>query len=251
MTPSAQDSLFATGLTPEAYDLPHPRLDPRVILLVRRVLMAAFALLRQRCQDNREPLSMLKEDDITRRLHAIIENDLRQTRTAVPGFDRRTFETVYRQAETVNYNFKATQKKPDMVFRFLSDDEPPRVISAQNALFVECKPVDSAHPAGSKYCDDGLNRFVTGDYAWAMQDALMIAYARDGRTISKHLRPAISERASLETEQEVAPVFAAIAPADASTELLHASVHRRPFHWCGGKGAACPITIYHTWHQAV
>ena len=230
---------------------PHPRLAPRVILLVRHVLVTAFTLLRQCCQDNREPLSSLTEDDITLRLHAIIENDLRQKGTTVLGFNRRTFGTVSRQAETVNYNFTATQKKPDMVFQLCSDNEPQRVISNQNALFVECKPVDSTHPAGSKYCDDGLIRFVRGDYGWDMQDALMIAYTREGRTISKHLHPAISVRAHLETEQEITPTFTALAPADALTERLHVSVHRRPFHWCGGKGAACPITIYHSWHQAV
>jgi hypothetical protein len=250
MTSFDQEGLFATGLEPGAYDLPHPRIAPRVILLVRRVLIAAFALLRKRCHEGNESLATLKENAITLRLRAIIENDFRMTGTSVPGFDRHTFDPVYRQTKVENYNFTAVQKEPDMLFRIRSDEEPLRVISSQHALFVECKPVDSGHPGGSSYCDDGLKRFVLGDYAWAMQDALMVAYVRDGRTIHAHLAPAMKERSALEVEQAVTPVFKTTAPADPETEQLHASVHRRSFSWCGGKGPACPITVYHSWHQA-
>jgi hypothetical protein len=35
----------------------------------------------------------------------------------------------------------------------------------------------------------GLIRFVRGDYAWAMQEVMMLAFARNGRMIAKHLIP--------------------------------------------------------------
>ena len=53
--------------------------------------------------------------------------------------------------------------------------------------------VNSKHYSGSDYCDDGLVRFVRGDYAWAMQEAMMLAYTRDGRTIAGHLIPEIAK----------------------------------------------------------
>ena len=93
-----------------------------------------------------------------------------------------------------------------MLFRLRGDDDTARVISTQNGLFVECKPVDAAHPPGGDYCDAGLIRFVNGDYAWAMQESLMVGYVRDGRTIKSHLHPAIATRAMLCTDQNATPV---------------------------------------------
>ena len=40
------------------------------------------------------------------------------------------------------------------------------------------KPVDDDHATGTHYCDSGINRFVNGDYAWAMQEGMMVAYVR-------------------------------------------------------------------------
>lgn len=246
---AAHDGLFATGLDPSAYDLPHPPIDFRVILLVRKVFVEAFALLRARCAEKQTPLAAWREDDITIALHAIIENDFRQKGRAVSGFNRRTFETVYRQTRVVNYSLTLVAKEPDMLFRMRGEEEPARVLSSQNALFVECKPVDATHPAGTDYCDAGLHRFVRGDYAWAMQEALMVAYVRGNRTIAKNLTKAIAERPELCAVPPLA-THATHAPADAVTEALHASTHKRPFPWAGAKGPACPIKVYHSWHQA-
>lgn len=240
------DGLFALGLSPEDYRLPHPKIELPVILLVRRVLIEAFALLRQRVPtSSAKPLAAFKEDEVTQALLGIIENDFRQN-GSVPGFDRSLFDEVTRQREVENYNFQKTQKRPDMLFKLRTDEEPTTVISTQHALFVECKPVDSSHPAGSDYCDRGLLRFIDGDYAWAMQDALMIGYVRDRRTISNHLIPAMESRACLQTVS--LPTYHPSTSGDSETEALHLSVHQRSFPWPDGKGPACEITIYHSWH---
>jgi hypothetical protein len=241
------DSLFALGLPPEDYDLPHPKIELPIILIVRRALVEAFARLRERCRLTGRDLAATKENDVTRALLGVLENDLRQKGT-VAGFNKTFFEEVTRQREVENYSFIKTEKKPDMVFKLRSDEEAAQVLSTQNALFVECKPVDSNHPAGGDYCDAGLRRFVEGDYAWAMQDALMIGYVRDGRIIAGHLVPALQQRPKLETLSLPKPVDASSAAADSATEALHTSSHRRPFPWPGGKGPACTITIYHSWH---
>lgn len=250
MNLAAHDGLFATGLDPSDYDLPHPRIHPRVILLVRLVFIEAFALLRTRCAAKKTSLATWKEDEVTVALRGIIENVFRQKGTVVPGFDKRRFETVNRQTEVETYDLKSFGKKPDMLFRLHSDEESPRIISTQDGLFVECKPVDAAHPSGGAYCDEGLIRFVEGTYAWAMQEALMVGYVRGQRTIGKHLSKAIAERTSLKTTQAPVPVFVEDAPAETETDALHASVHLRGFPWCGGKGPSGPITVYHSWHQA-
>jgi hypothetical protein len=239
---------FTLGRSLEDYDLPHPRLGFPVILLIRRVLLRAFDVLRAQGRN----LAAATEDQITAALRSIIENDLRQT-GSVAGFDGRYYETVARQGQVANYDGTRHSKSPDLCFKLRNDDcEPRRVLSEFDALFVECKPVDAAHSAGGKYCDDGLVRFVCGDYAWAMQEAMMLAYVRDGRSIAGHLLPAMAESARkslLKTIQMPEASRSPFASATSAAEALHVSKHGRGFPWPDGKGGATEITVYHVWPQ--
>ena len=248
MNAATPKGFFTVGVSPERYRLPHPRLGLPVILLVRRVLCRAFELLRK----EKFKLAEVSEDQITTALRSVIENDLRQT-GSIPGFNKLTYDSVVRQSQVANYDGTHPAKEPDLCFKLRYDEAGPRmVLSEFDALFVECKPVDSTHPAGSKYCDDGLIRFVRGDYAWAMQEGMMLAYARDGRTIATHLIPAMDEtnrRTSLATVELPQACRASGATADAHAEPVHISRHRRGFPWPHKKGNATDITIYHLWHD--
>lgn len=248
MTGARTAGFFTLGVPPERYHLPHPRLGLPVILLIRRVLMRALELLRE--QEFR--LADATEDEVTAALLSTIENNLRQVGT-VAGFNKRAYEPVVRQGQCANYNGAVLTKTPDMCFKLRLDESEHRpVIPEFDALFVECKPVDAKHPVGSKYCDDGLIRFVRGDYAWAMQEGMMLAFARNGRTIAKHLIPAMSEpirMKSLNTlELPVASTSRAASSAD-TAEAVQVSRHKRLFPWLHGKGQATDITIYHLWHD--
>src|ERR1035437_8709564 len=239
---------FTFGVPPDRYHLPHPELGLPVILLVRRVLFRAFELLREQ----NFQLAAASEDEITSALRSVIENNLRES-GSIAGFSKRTYESVVRQGQWANYNGAILTKTPDLCFKLRLDGSEPRfVIPEFDALFIECKPVDVTHPAGGKYCDDGLIRFVRGDYAWAMQEGMMLAYARDGRTIASHLIPAMSvsvRETSLGTVQrlQLCPEVAAMACSEA--EAVHVSQHRRDFPWPDGKGRATNITVYHLWHR--
>jgi hypothetical protein len=239
---------FTVGVSPENYRLPHRRLGYPVILLIRRVLCRAFELLREQ----RFPLSSAQEDEVTAALRAVIENNLRQT-GSIRGFDRRSYEAVVRQGEVSNYDGTRRAKTPDLCFKLRYEESEPCVaLSEFDALFIECKPVDVTHSVGTRYCDDGLNRFVEGDYAWAMQEGAMLAYARNGRTIAEHLAPVMSESNRIKSLAIVDPPLEAVAhavsPKDRA-EAIHASHHRRSFPWPDKKGPACEITIYHLWHE--
>lgn len=119
----------------------------------------------------------LQPRKITAALRAVIENDLRQT-GSVAGFNRLNYESLTWQSQVENFNGTKLSKMPDLCFKLRYDDiDPHMALSEYDALFVECTPVDRTHYAGSNYCDDGFNRFVDGDYAWAMEEA-MLAYAR-------------------------------------------------------------------------
>ena len=248
MKPHGTAGFFTVGVPPDQYDLPHPRLGLPVILFLRRVLLRAFEKLRARGF----PLATESEDRVTEQLFNVLENDLRQT-GEIGGFNATFYERVVRHAAVTNYNGQKLAKAPDLSFKLRNAGAEHRpVVSSHDALFVECKPVDAAHAPGAAYCDDGLIRFVNGDYAWAMEDAMMLAYARNGRTITKHLTRAMAasnRKASLQIVRslEVCPGIAAAASAEA--EAVHLTQHHRAFPWPDGKGLATDITVYHLWHR--
>lgn len=157
-----------------------------------------------------------------------------------------------RQSQIANFDLTKLTKAPDLCFKLrIGDKANYRGLSEYDALFVECKPVDATHAAGSRYCDDGLVRFVVGDYAWAMQEGMMIAYARDRRTITDHLIPAMTKAdrsISLATEQ-LPQLLTAHKEEVAGADRIHVSVHRRNFKWLDDKGPATNITLYHLWHD--
>ncbi|MCP3997061.1 MAG: hypothetical protein GY722_18675 [bacterium] len=241
------DGLFTLGVPPEEYHLPHPRLGLAVVLLIRRVLVRSFEILLERSFS----LALMKEDEITAALRGIIESDLRQ-KGGVSGFSRRTYEVVTRGGQVENYDFTRLCKAPDLCFKLRNDEEEPRpVLSVHDALFVECKPVDKDHGVGSRYCELGLRRFVDGDYAWAMEEGLMLGYAR-GRTITEDLIPEMQKPSRLEqlkTAELPRPIALAAAAAQDKAEALHLSRHRRGFPWVADKGPATEILIYHSWHE--
>ena len=244
---------FTLGLDAQEFDIPHAQLELPVILVIHRVFLRAFELLRKR----KRSLATGLEDEITAELEGIIENDLRQkngdrTKGGIPGFDRNLFEAVTRHQCVVNHDGTKLKKEPDLCFKLRADAEA-RVLANQYAIFIECKPVDATHAAGSCYCDDGLQRFITGDYAWAMRDAMMLAYARDSRTIAGNLLPAMREperRKRLQIVMLPRRVAHSSAEAAPRAEPLHCSRHRRSFSLPDTRGLAGEITIYHAWHDA-
>ncbi|HEX7180940.1 MAG TPA: hypothetical protein VF756_03800 [Thermoanaerobaculia bacterium] len=229
----------------QAAELPHPKLEPEVFIILHRVLIRALEILSADAQ----PLATMHEDPITSALARVIENRLRLT-GEVSGFCAPFFERVTRQHECDNFDGSLQRERPDLFFGIRPDDSfRTRIQSDQWGIFAECKPVDAIHSAGSDYCEGGLARFVQGKYAWAMQDALMVAYARDGRAIASHLIPAMTSRAHLHVQEVVAPVPAGGCDSGKYHEGLHFSTHARLFEWTDGRGPACPITIYHSWHD--
>lgn len=225
------------------FKLPHPHVPLRLILIVHAVVELGLQLLREHPPGGFE-LTLAHEDSITFHLHWIIENRLRRSRE-VPGFNRRVFGKVVRAPKMTNFDGSHPDKMPDLVFELNRDSLP--VLPTHDALVVECKPVDKTHPAGRDYCDKGLHRFVNGDYAWTMQEALMVAYVRDGRRIATNLFPAMHRRRKqLGLVQNATPVKNP--RRDGRADDVHLSVHSREFSWPDGHGRACDIRIFHSWH---
>jgi len=157
------------------YTLPHPQIPQRTVLLLCMVIKRAWRLLEE-MPPSGFALQSADEDTITQILVEIIENRLRKN-GELEGFNCALFGKVTRDQKIPNVDKKHPDKMPDIFFDLRRDQLA--ILSDQDGLFVECKPVDRNHPILSFYCKKGLVRFVSGDYAWAMQDALMVGYVKD------------------------------------------------------------------------
>lgn len=229
-----------------SYELPHPPIGGRLILVAHLAFIRAFEMLRTAPPPG-FILSSAKEDDITRQLDDILANDILPNES-VAGFNRNFFRHVGRASELTNVDGKHPAKKPDIVLS-LSSENRPRVISNQDALFVECKPVEKTKSLGSHYCNEGISRFVIGDYAWAMREAMMLAYVRHNYTTKKHLRDVLGKNGSKNLGRPTSPKIVAGGQATKFSQPLCYTHHERSFVWPSNAKRASRLKLFHSWHD--
>ncbi len=131
-----------------------------------------------------------QEEDIT----AAIEEQLGKAydgKRLAPGI--KDFDHPVRGAKTVSVT-GANGKQPDLTFR------PPLYKTVTNSAHwgycVECKLIQKGHGTRTVqgYCEEGIRRFASGEYAARMPSGMMIAYLRgvsnEPKThLEKHLSP--------------------------------------------------------------
>lgn len=156
------------------YEYPHPDFDFSVKLVVEDALRMAWNRLGENQSRYNVDLNICGEDDVSIRLQDILE-DIIQT-GCIPGFTADIFQTVSRGENLSNFNGGHINKQPDLIFRL--KDTAPGVNRVYYGIFVECKPIDEKHTIGKTYCNEGVIRFVNGDYAWAMPCGMMVGYVR-------------------------------------------------------------------------
>jgi hypothetical protein len=215
--------------------LPHPQIDQRIVLLICKVIKKAWQLLEEEPPSGFN-IQSADEKKITQLLVEIIENVLRQS-GEIDGFNRHQFGRVIRDPKITNFDKSHLDKMPDIFFDLKRGHLP--IISDQDGLFVECKPVDINHPILSHYCNKGLVRFVNGDYAWAMQDALMVGYVK-GRYSFIMLGCILDDDRNNAT-------LKAIGHSAIDAHEIYRSSHKRDFHWLENRGQACHIKVFHLW----
>src|SRR5262249_47631890 len=129
-----------------------------------------------------------KEDEITTVLHNTLVTRVLYA-GVIRGFTPALFR-VAREPKVWSFNEVSLDKMPDLFFYLISDRDV--AFPDQDGLFAECKPVDDNHATGTHYCDKGLSRFIDGEYAWAMQEGMMIAYAVTGYQLPDSLRNSLA-----------------------------------------------------------
>ena len=242
----AIDTSFFTRRPAARFTVPHAPLGDRWLLVTHAAVTAAFRILRERGFDLRDA----GENAVTNKLEDVLVNDL-LNRGIVDGFDHIFFGPVTRGSEVENYNGEKISKKPDLVFHL--QRENTLWDRRQDALFAECKPVDKAHSLAANYCAVGtdrvgVERFVIGDYAWAMHEAMMIGYVRDGFCLTRDLAKSLADQRCHKLLGSPSIPIPVKSGCDGTGEL-HQTRHLRRFTWKETGQPATPIMIYHSWHD--
>lgn len=236
---------MSAGFFTRAYRVPHPRLNDRWIPAVHLALEKAFELIWADGFD----LTNAGEDDISFKLEQTLENRLLPANDE--NLDLSFIRSVTRESATANHDESSIGRKPDLVFRLNRRELCQTHDLTQDSLFAEAKPVDRAHPLRDHYCavekkTSGIERFVSGAYASAMEQGLMIAYVRDGFQIMRDLAASLVVPKIHIGLGQPSPLSCVI-EATTHCQGLYLTTHQRLFSWSGNRPAT-PIDIYHSWH---
>ena len=162
--------------------LPYPSMDQRLLLGIEEGIRVAWkSLLSNHAKHSFLLDSDCSEVDITVDLELELERVLYDN--ACDCFTDLIFAIPTRGGEAVNFNGTKLETRPDLAF-CLKDRRPGIEMSKFDAIFAECKIVfnNTGRNVGY-YVKSGLKRFLDGDYAWAMPQALMIGYVRTGQEL--------------------------------------------------------------------
>lgn len=214
--------------------LPLPAVDAAHLEFIAEGLCRAFRDIRA---DHPAVVASGSETEVTAlleaRLNALVGQDT---------FWGQLVLCTVRGKESVSFDGSHIEKRPDLSI-YLSSR------TRNFPLIVEAKILDSATAkTTSLYCDKGLCRFLAGEYAWASQEAFMLAYVRDGATITGELTPLLSKDMT-----QTSPRYAVLALPTSSAMLsgtLAWSQHGRAFeyhHQAPPAHKPGSITLWHLW----
>lgn len=214
--------------------LPLPAVDPVHIEIILELLQRAYEGIRK---EHPETVACADEKNINclmvARLNHLVGED------PLAG---QMVRAVSRGSETINFNASRIEKRPDIQISLTGRQHV-------FPLIVECKLVDT--PKGKTvnlYCRDGLARFITGDYAWANHEGIMLAYVRDEGSTASDLHPFLAKDAASNPSMYSAVEL----PQKYFDNLQDAakSMHGRPFSYVhGSQNGQQPgdITVWHLW----
>ncbi len=146
--------------------------------------------------------------------------------------------------ESFDYRGQIPNKRPDLIFR---PKQQAAISRMERCIVIESKVISNSRSMGG-YCGDGLIRFVRGDYAWRMSQALMLGYVRDidmdmPNMLEKHLSRH-GKYAEYGVTQSPKPF-----PPSRADPRVHSTVHKRPWQYTAEHGGGKPgeIEVFHLW----
>ncbi len=234
--------LMTNALRRHAVDMRPKAIPLSLMTVVENALSMAWRRLLDDVQKGEFSICQSTEDVITERLYMILGELDSAGDGAVPGLS--LLQTPAREGNVRNFNGDHLDKQPDLTFRPIRNLIPSSN-TVPTAIFIECKPVDSAHPLPSTYCRNGLMRFVNGDYAWGVDRAMMVGYVRNicalpGGLLTAFSDPVLSSELGLNGKLEPLPNTAA-------GDAVYQSSHGRCFLVPEASALAGQISINHLW----
>lgn len=154
-------------------DLPLAAIDDALLYVIAEGVAQAFNDIRHNAPgtiatgDEAEITALLQA-----RLNAMIEDD---------PLWRQLVASVVRGQESVSFDGSHLEKRPDLSIHLTAR-------SRRFPLIAEAKIIDPSK-GENLYCSQGIRRFLNGEYGWGGREAFMIAYVRDGSTITTRLGP--------------------------------------------------------------
>ena len=156
-------------------ELPLPPLQRRPLMAIAEMLVAAWNGLKEEhadvlCNEEEKEVNTLMDS----RLNSLFEKNPQWSMLVT---------CISRGRESINYDGSKLEKRPDLSIHLTSR-------FSRLSLVVECKILDSSSKKSiDLYCDQGLLRFIDGQYAWYSREGFMLAYVRDGASIANCLTP--------------------------------------------------------------
>lgn len=219
----------------------YPPFGPRYLRAIELAVRRAWAQLLDDPVEAAK-LATASEVNISHQLRTAL-NGLRERRTGdVPGYTYDVFEHPQLGAE-----FQTQQgaiRKPDLVFFLAGQPRPGVADGMRDAIFVECKLLEKGKTV-AMYCNSGLKRFITGDYAAWVREGMMLAYVRDQSVLPEALVKLGQQeayRTALAWDGSVG-----ICGLTDQSPRVYLTVHQRSWPYEEGAGSPGPIEIRHLW----
>lgn len=201
------------------------------------VIFETVARVWQELKDER---SQALTDGSEAEINALMESRLNNLWRIDPLWSQLV-SSVARGKESLSFDGTHLEKRPDLSI-YLTGKHP------SFPVVVECKLIDHASGKGvDLYCNNGIARFVAGQYAWANSEAIMIAYIRDDSSVEEHLFPFLA--AGVERQPDPWQTLHLPAATTGLRSMISSSRHLRNFHYPAGIDAGAPgnIAIWHLW----
>jgi len=231
--------MSAIGFFDKYIELPHSPVPISVFLVVESALREAWNCLRE--SDKKTGILSEHEDCITHALYEVLSDTI-FSKGIIIGFDAKTFETPSREPKVRDYKGESIDKMPDLLIRVRNRNIYKK---SQDGVFIECKPVSKGHPITTHYCKKGIIRFLKGEYAWAMPQALIVGYITGDYTIEPKLLNAINK--GKYNNIESAQTRCVNSNTTPFSEGSYITRHERNFCYVETKEKAPAITLRHLW----
>ena len=205
---------------------PLPPLQRRPLMAIAEMLVAAWNGLKEEhadvlCNEEEKEVNTLMDS----RLNSLFEQNPQWSMLVT---------CISRGRESINYDGSKLEKRPDLSIHLTSR-------FSRLSLVVECKLLDSKSKKSiDLYCDQGLARFIDGQYSWYAREAFMLAYVRDGATIATCLTPQLIKCQKKSPD----PFQTEQLPKTVNTPSYELAQSRHGRQFSGNPGS---IDIWHLW----